>query len=124
VRYVAEGEPDAEGAMPTAANASISAAALRNIPADAARRLSLHKGGAQAIYRSDLENAVTREFARLCGTHLLTRRPGLPAVILKAGTLDDPSLFGGPQMAIYTIDKQPFTKSLTACRPSSDCRKR
>jgi len=30
------------------------------------------------------------------------------AVILKVGTLDDPSLFGGPQMAIYTIDKQSF----------------
>jgi len=32
----------------------------------------------------------------------------LPAVILKFGTLDDPRLFGGPQMAIYTIDKQDF----------------
>jgi len=29
-------------------------------------------------------------------------------VILKIGTLDDPDLFGGPQMAIYTIDKQAF----------------
>jgi hypothetical protein len=28
------------------------------------------------------------------------------AVMLKVGTLDDPSVFGGPQMAIYTIDKQ------------------
>ena len=34
--------------------------------------------------------------------------PGLPLVILKVGTLDDPSLFGTPQMAIYTVDKQPF----------------
>ena len=58
--------------------------------------------------RSDLENAVTREFCAECGTHLTTRRPGLPAVILKVGTLDDPSLFGSPQMAIYTIDKQAF----------------
>ena len=39
---------------------------------------------------------------------MTTRRPGLHAVILKAGTLDDPGLFGSPQMAIYTIDKQPF----------------
>jgi hypothetical protein len=29
-------------------------------------------------------------------------------VILKVGTLDDPGLYGGPQMAIYTIDKQAF----------------
>ena len=29
-------------------------------------------------------------------------------MILKVGTLDDPSLFGAPRIAIYTIDKQPF----------------
>jgi hypothetical protein len=29
-------------------------------------------------------------------------------VNLKVGTLDDPALFGSPQMAIYTIDKQDF----------------
>jgi hypothetical protein len=39
---------------------------------------------------------------------LITRRPGLAAVILKIGALDDPSLFGGPQMAIYTVDKRAF----------------
>ena len=26
-------------------------------------------------------------------------------VILKVGTLDDPGVYGGPQMAIYTMDK-------------------
>jgi hypothetical protein len=31
-----------------------------------------------------------------------------PAIVLKVGTLDDPSLFDGPQMAIYTVDKQAF----------------
>jgi len=58
--------------------------------------------------RTDLERAVTREFCAECGTHILTWRPGLSAVVLKIGTLDDPSLFGTPQMAIYTVDKQPF----------------
>ena len=28
--------------------------------------------------------------------------------MLKVGTLDDPSRFGGPQMVIYACDKQPF----------------
>jgi hypothetical protein len=32
----------------------------------------------------------------------------LPAVVLKIGTLDDPSLFGGPQAAIFTTNKQDF----------------
>jgi hypothetical protein len=35
-------------------------------------------------------------------------RPGLPLIILKVGTIDNPSLFGAPQMAIFTVDKQPF----------------
>jgi hypothetical protein len=29
-------------------------------------------------------------------------------VILKVGTLDDPSLFGGPEIVVQTADKQPF----------------
>jgi hypothetical protein len=29
-------------------------------------------------------------------------------VLLKVGAFDDPSAFGEPQMAIYTIDKQSF----------------
>ena len=40
--------------------------------------------------RSDLERAVTREFCAECGTHMVTKVPGLPAVVLKVGTFDDP----------------------------------
>jgi hypothetical protein len=59
--------------------------------------------GAPKIFRrSDLTTPVTREFCGNCA-------PGVPgAVLLKVGTFDDPSLFGGAQMAIYTCDKQPF----------------
>ncbi len=32
----------------------------------------------------------------------------MPAVVVKVGTLDDPSLYGAPKMAIFTIDKQAF----------------
>jgi len=66
------------------------------------------KGTPKQFKRNDIENAVTREFCAECGTHLVTRRPGLAAVILKAGTLDDPSLYGQPKMAIFTIDMQGF----------------
>jgi hypothetical protein len=75
------------------------------MPADGFR---YSKGASKTFTRSDLENAVTREFCAECGTHLITRRPGLAAVVLKVGTLDNPALYGGPQMAIYTIDQQPF----------------
>jgi hypothetical protein len=69
---------------------------------------SYTRGTPRQFTRAGLEAAVTREFCGECGTHLTTRRPGLPAVVLKVGTLDDPAAFGGPSMAIYTIDRQPF----------------
>jgi hypothetical protein len=67
------------------------------------------KGGPKAFRRADLENPVTREFCPDCGTHLLSRAPSVPgAVLLKVGSLDDPSVFGAAQMAIFTADKQSF----------------
>jgi hypothetical protein len=59
--------------------------------------------------RKDLPKPVTREFCAECGTHIVTRTSALPgAVILKVGSLDDPSVFGMPQIAIFTVDKQAF----------------
>ncbi len=70
---------------------------------------SYTKGKASEFTRSDLENPVTRTFCSACGTQLVSRAPSLPGVVLiKIGTLDDPSLFGGPEMAIFTIDMQSF----------------
>lgn len=67
------------------------------------------KGASKGFRRDDLANPVTREFCARCGTHLLAKSPALPgAVLLKVGTLDDPSVFGRPQMAVFTIDKQSF----------------
>jgi hypothetical protein len=70
---------------------------------------SYTKAQPKQFRRKDLPKPVTRDFCAECGTHLVARSPSLPgAVILKVGTLDDPSAFGGPQAAIFTIDKQPF----------------
>ncbi|MGE0829251.1 MAG: GFA family protein [Hyphomonadaceae bacterium] len=66
------------------------------------------KGAPKTFTRTDLERAVTREFCAECGAHLVTRPPGMPMLVLKVGTLDEPAQFGGPQMAIYAVDKQPF----------------
>jgi hypothetical protein len=89
-QYITGGSPNVFMIMPTAG-------------------FSITQGETKAFRRSDLANPVTREFCPNCGTHLLTRSPNLPdALVLKVGTMDDPSLFGGPQMAIFCIDKQSF----------------
>ena len=89
-QYISGGSPNVIMAMPEAGFAST-------------------KGSPKPFRRSDLENPATREFCAECGTHLLSRAPGVPgAVMLKVGTLDDPSLFGMPQVAIFMIDKQSF----------------
>ncbi|MCA0872914.1 GFA family protein [Seohaeicola saemankumensis] len=67
------------------------------------------KGTPAQFTRSDLDKPVTREFCPTCGTHILTRLPDRPLLVLKAGPLDDAAAgYGGPAMAIYTVDQQPF----------------
>ena len=69
------------------------------------------QGQPRQFTRSDIDNAVTREFCPNCGTHLLTRPPqahNMGLVMLKVGTLDEPASYGGPQMVIYCREKQSF----------------
>ena len=61
-----------------------------------------------AFARSDIEGARTREFCPNCGTHLLTRLPGRPVVVVKVGTLDDTSVYSGPKIAIHCAEKAAF----------------
>lgn len=65
------------------------------------------KGQPKKFTRTDLATPVTREFCADCGTHIVTRPPGFPAVIVKVGTLDHPEEYA-PKMAIYTVDKRPW----------------
>ncbi len=66
------------------------------------------KGAPSSYTRPNKADAVTREFCAVCGTHMVTRRPGLPPVVLKIGTLDDPSVYGSAHMAIFTAEGQTF----------------
>lgn len=108
VRYVAEGEPTLRAQCHCRECQYISGGGPNMFLLMPALGFSYALGSPAQFTRGDIDNAVTREFCVECGTHLVTRRPGLDSVILKVGTLDDPTLFGAPQMAIYTIDKQPF----------------
>jgi hypothetical protein len=109
VRYVAEGEPMMKGQCHCRECQYISGGAPHMfllMPVDGFRYT---RGATKSYSRPDLEHPVTREFCPECGTHIITRRDDMPAaVILKVGTLDDPRLFGEPEMAIFTCDKQAF----------------
>ncbi len=72
-----------------------------------AEGFSYSKGTPKTFTRPDLETPVTREFCENCGTHILTRRPGLDQLILKVGTLDDATEYA-PTVAIHTLDQKPF----------------
>jgi hypothetical protein len=108
IRYLAEGEPMLRAQCHCRECQYISGGSPNMFILMPPKGFSYTQGTPKTFTRKDLENAVTREFCDECGTHLTTRRPGLPAVILKVGTLDDPSQFGTPEMAIYTIDQQAF----------------
>jgi hypothetical protein len=108
VRYVAEGEPMMKAQCHCRECQYITGGSPNMFMLMPLDGFSFTKGTPKQFTRSDIERAVTREFCGECGTHLLTRRPGLAAAIVKVGTLDDPAVFGSPRMAIYTCDKQPF----------------
>jgi len=107
VRYVAEGEPVMKGQCHCRECQYISGGSANVFMAMPANGFRYTAGQPKQFSRTDLDRPVTREFCGECGTQLVTLVPGLPAVIVKVGTLDDPSLFT-PQVAIYTVDKQAF----------------
>ena len=108
VRYVAEGDPVMKAQCHCRECQYLTGGSPNMFIAMPAAGFAYTQGEPAKFARADLERPVTREFCATCGTHLVTRAPGFPAVIIKVGGLDDPSQFGGPDIAIYTIDKQPF----------------
>ena len=108
LRYVAEGDPMMKAQCHCRECQYITGGSPNVFIAMPIGGFSYTKGTPKKFTRTDLPRPVTREFCGECGTHIVTRPQGFPAVIVKVGSLDDPSLFGGPDMAIYTIDKQSF----------------
>jgi len=108
VRYQAEGKPQLKAQCHCRECQYITGGAPNMFLLMPPEGYRFTKGAPKEFTRTDIENPVTRQFCAECGTHLATRRLDLPFVIIKAGTLDDPSQFGMPQMAIFTIDRQDF----------------
>ena len=108
LRYRTEGEPMFKGQCHCRECQHISGGSPNMFMGMPEAGFTYTQGSPKAFKRSDLENPVTREFCPECGTHILSRAPGFPAAILKVGTLDNPSVFDSPQMAIFLVDKQSF----------------
>ena len=108
VRYRAEGEPMMRAQCHCRECQYIAGGMPNVILGMPESSFAYTKGAGKPFKRQDLPNPVTREFCAECGTHLITRAPAFGAVMIKVGTLDDPSVFGGPQIVTYTIEKQSF----------------
>jgi hypothetical protein len=109
LRYQAEGDPGFKGQCHCRECQYISGGHPNVVMGMPEAQFAYTKGSAKGFSRTDLETPVTREFCADCGTHILSKAPSLPGtVLIKVGTLDDPAVFGGPQMVIFTVDKQGF----------------
>jgi hypothetical protein len=109
VRYRATGDPLFKGQCHCRECQYISGGHPNPVMAMPESGFAYTKGAPKQFRRSDLPNPVTREFCSACGTHILAKTSALPgALVIKVGTLDDPKVFGRPEMVIFTIDKQSF----------------
>jgi hypothetical protein len=106
VRYVAEGEPMLKAQCHCRECQYITGGSPNMFVVMPPDGFKYTKGAPKQFARKDLEKPVTREFCAECGTHVVTR-PQRPVVVIKVGTLDEPAEIM-PQIAIFTIDKQPF----------------
>ena len=66
-------------------------------------------GSPRSFTNQDHAWRPTRHFCEICGVHLTSRSErAASAVLVKVGTLDDPSVFEGPQVVTWTSEMQKF----------------
>ncbi|NQX87678.1 MAG: GFA family protein [Halioglobus sp.] len=109
IRYEAEGEPIMRALCHCRECQYISGGAANVALAMPLSGFRYTLGKPRDFKRSDLESPVIRSFCPDCGTSLTSQPPAIPGIIiLKVGTLDDPSACGDPEMAMYCSEKQSF----------------
>jgi len=109
IRYEAEGEPLMRGLCCCRECQYISGGGANVALAMPTSGFRYTQGEPKSFERSDLPSPVKRQFCPDCGTSLVSLPPSMPEIlIIKVGTLDDPSVFGKPDMAFFCCDKQSF----------------
>jgi hypothetical protein len=74
-----------------------------------AQSFQFTKGTPKSFTNKDHPWSPTRHFCGTCGVHLTARSERAPsAVLIKVGTLDEPSVFDGPQLVTWTSEMQKF----------------
>jgi len=109
VRYECQGPPLMRGQCLCLTCQKISGGAGNLFMAVDAQSFQFTKGSPGAFNKNDRRGSPTRHFCHTCGVHLTARSELAPsAVLIKVGTLDDPSLFEGPQLVTWTAEMQKF----------------
>jgi hypothetical protein len=109
VRYQCEGPTLMNGLCYCRTCQAISGGAGNLFMAVDARSFKFTKGTPRAFNKNDRLGSPTRHFCETCGVHLTARSERAPtAVLIKVGTLDDPSVFEGPQLVTWTSEMQLF----------------
>lgn len=110
IRYRSEGEPVFKGLCHCRQCQYFAGGAANTFMAVPAAGFAYTKGKPKRFTRPDAPVLpATREFCPECGVQLATRSPAMADVVfMKVGTLDDPAVFGAPELAIFLCDRQPF----------------
>ena len=108
VRYRVEGEPVLKAQCQCRPCQYVSGGGPNFFMMFGADALTYTAGQPATYTRPDLDSPRTRDFCAACGTHLTTRQPGGRTLVIKVGTMDDPTLYGGPDAAIHMAEAQPF----------------
>ena len=109
VRYQCEGPPLMRGLCYCRTCQAISGGSGNLFMAIDAKSFQFTKGAPRSFNKNDRPGSPTRHFCETCGVHLTARSELAPtAVLIKVGTLDDPSVFEGPQLVTWTSEMQKF----------------
>jgi hypothetical protein len=109
VRYQCEGPSLMTGLCLCRTCQTISGGMGNLFMAVAAGTFQFTQGSPQSFTNADHLWKPTRHFCEACGVHLTARSErAASAVLVKVGTLDDPSVCAGPQMVTWTAEAQKF----------------